>query len=925
MRRRFPRTSELVKVVEVMSQFRAKARFEVFKKGFARNDMIKEIQECDRQITRVFNCFPATVTMDFQLQQLVSERVQSTPIPMHMPTPIPSVSFEEPQHLTFPLPEIHEPVAPTPRRMSIPTSSVTIEEPQPTLPYPLSFQQPRKHESIAQTSSLRARLKEAGSGMPVLFPSPLTIRPQVFLGRDGELKIMIDLIFSSTSLARIAILGPGGVGKTVLAHAVLTHEKVVSRFGDSRYFVQCESLTSRDALLIALANLFSLPGTTSVGVEPRVLSALGSEECILCLDNFESLWDQPDPSKKAVEMLLAHITSLSSVTVLVAMRGAERPKETAWTWPMLPPLTNFPRDAAKRTWESLAGTCDEWAEKLIDAVDCLPLAVTLLCGLARVSTAETLWGHWQRENIALLAKDKGDKLASLEFSIGLSLDSVRMDTDGSSKRLLSILSLMPDGMPTFPSPEFRRLFPDIPDISRSLDTLLKCSLAVRTEDRVNHVSPMVRLYCERNHLASPEDRRALRDYYSTLGSHDYGNTNHELSEITPTPQIFDTPQTIPLLSEGDGQSPHLSDHSPLQKLLEVRKKSLIAHIPSLPGFENFLTPPSFDVLSSAAAQGPVIIVNQFPSSVVVLLKDSPPSLISTPSNFHERASQLKDGLLSVRQEKGIDSMEYDLTLASVLADLYELVGKPVIEKLRQLEVPEKSRVWWCPTSAFCSLPLHALGPIPSDDGSELYFLDLYITSYTPTLSALIESRKPRSLSKMLDKPSLLLVAHSKNQFGAREEIRVVQTIATTVTTLASATATPTTVVEHLRDHQFAHFVCHSLLEAGKPFEASFKLHGNNLSLLDIVRSQLPTAGFAFLSARHIEPTEDYVANSEEGLHLVAAMQYCGFRSVVGTLWAIADMDGADLSKDFYKMIFSESVSQIGVPYYEKSARHFSSP
>ena len=333
------------------------------------------------------------------------------------------------------------------------------------------------------------------------------------------------MIFSS-SAARIAILGPGGVGKTVLAHAVLTHEKVAYRFGDSRYLVPCESITSRDALLVALANSLSLlkPGrfdSYPEGLEPRVLSSLASEKCILCLDTFESPWDQPGPTKRAVETLLAHITALSSVTVLITLRGAERPKETAWTPPMLRPLNNFSRDAAKLAWKSVTGTCDEWAERLIDAVDSLPLAVTLLCSLAEVSTAETLWERWQKQNIALLEKERGDKLASLEFSISLSLKSNRMAADDFSKRLLGILSLLPDGIPELPPPEFRRLFPDIPDISRSLDTLLKCSLAVCTADRRVRVNPLVRLYCERHGFASPEDARTLRGYHIT-------------SEITPS-------------------------------------------------------------------------------------------------------------------------------------------------------------------------------------------------------------------------------------------------------------------------------------------------------------------------------------------------------------------------------------------------------
>jgi len=265
-----------------------------------------------------------------------------------------------------------------------------------------------------------------------------------------------------------------------------------------------------------------------MGLESRVLSAVASENCILCLDDFESPWDQPGPIKRPVEHLLADITALPSVTVLITMRGGERPKETAWTLPMLPPLTNFSREAAKRTWESLAGTCDEWAEKLIDAVDHLPLAVTLLGSLAEVSTAEALWERWQKENIAVVEKEKGDKFSSLDFSIALSLESGRMATDSSSRQLLGILSLLPDGLPASPSPEFRRLFPDIPDISRSLDTLLARSLAVRAADKRVQVNSLVRLYCENHGLAAPEDRRALRDYYVTLASHAYDDLGPDM-------------------------------------------------------------------------------------------------------------------------------------------------------------------------------------------------------------------------------------------------------------------------------------------------------------------------------------------------------------------------------------------------------------
>ncbi|KAH8977736.1 CHAT domain-containing protein [Lactarius akahatsu] len=208
-----------------------------------------------------------------------------------------------------------------------------------------------------------------------------------------------------------------------------------------------------------------------------------------------------------------------------------------------------------------------------------------------------------------------------------------------------------------------------------------------------------------------------------------------------------------------------------------------------------------------------------------------------------------------------------------------------------------------------------MGPIPSNDGEKRYFLDLYICSYTPSLSALIQSRNGGFSSKSSDRPSLLLVAQPDPSLptvgGEIQVVRALDTV-TEVTSLLSEAATPATVIDGFRHHRFVHFACHGTLEPGKPFEAGFELHGDErLTLLEIVRSELPTAEFAFLSACHTaEVTEGSVV--DEGLHLAAAVQYCGFRSVVGTMWATVDDDGRDLAKHFYKAMFSTSRGEQGM-------------
>ena len=366
----------------------------------------------------------------------------------------------------------------------------------------------------------------------------------------------------------------------------------------------------------------------------------------------------------------------------------------------------------------------------------------------------------------------------------------------------------------------------------------------------------------------------------------------------------------------EGMDPYGRGVMQRQKLLDVRER-LITQIRGLSGFDTFLKPPLFDTLRSAASHGPVIIINhcKWRSDILILLHNSPPSLIPTSDDFYVRANKLQDQLLGKRK-KGLESDAYEDALRDVLKELYELVGRPVIKRLNELKIPEQSRIWWCPTSVFCSLPLHAMGPIPSDVGPPRYFLDLYIPSYTPSLSALIDSHKPNS--QTFEKPSILLVLQpDESMVRALDEMKAVQRARSRATTLIGATATPIIVLERLRDHRFVHIVCHGLLEPGKPFDSSFKLHqGKRLSLIDIVRSQLPNAEFAFLAACHTAELTDE-SPADEALHLAAAMQYCGFRSVVGTMWAMADTDGQYLAENFYKSVFSGG--KQGVCHYERTA------
>lgn len=65
-----------------------------------------------------------------------------------------------------------------------------------------------------------------------------------------------------------------------------------------------------------------------------------------------------------------------------------------------------------------------------------------------------------------------------------------------------------------------------------------------------------------------------------------------------------------------------------------------------------------------------------------------------------------------------------------------------------------------------------------------------------------------------------------------------------------------------------------------------------------MQARLPNSELAFLAACHSAASESKVP--DEVLSLAAAMQFCGFKSIVGTLWTMNDSDGPILAEQVYK-------------------------
>ena len=344
---------------------------------------------------------------------------------------------------------------------------------------------------------------------------------------------------------------------------------------------------------------------------------------------------------------------------------------------------------------------------------------------------------------------------------------------------------------------------------------------------------------------------------------------------------------------------HLEAQMQRYRILSEEWEEVVGQIRKIEGFSNFLQAVPFATLQTAAAEGPVILINisKYRSDAIILHIDNLPILVNLPNVQPEHLAYLSEQL---RLAQDPDVTDPGKLFIPILRDLWDDIVSPVCDRLAQLGVPQKSRVWWCPTSELCALPLHAAGPYQSGKRN---LPDIYTSSYIPTLSSLIRAR-----SNMIEQPitpKLLFIGQPNELPKVQEEIDHVRQLGEFVDVVVGTDASRDTVLHGLQHHSWAHFACHGHLgDKSQPFQASFELDGGSrLTLLDLIQARLPNAELAFLSACHSAAGD--VSTPDERIHLASALQFCGFRSVVGTLWEMEDEDGPIISRDFYKYMFRE--------------------
>ncbi|KAJ6480400.1 hypothetical protein C8R45DRAFT_933318 [Mycena sanguinolenta] len=151
-------------------------------------------------------------------------------------------------------------------------------------------------------------------------------------------------------------------------------------------------------------------------------------------------------------------------------------------------------------------------EQFLQITDNIPLAVQLVATIAASEGCKAALERWKLERTSMLSAGY-DKRSNMEISIMLSLSSPRMVSLPQAVDLLSLMSLLSDGISNI---DLMQSEPPIPDIGKCQTTLICTALAY--VDHTGHFKVLapIREYIQTIHPPSPILVRPLRNHFKTL-------------------------------------------------------------------------------------------------------------------------------------------------------------------------------------------------------------------------------------------------------------------------------------------------------------------------------------------------------------------------------------------------------------------------
>lgn len=347
---------------------------------------------------------------------------------------------------------------------------------------------------------------------------------------------------------------------------------------------------------------------------------------------------------------------------------------------------------------------------------------------------------------------------------------------------------------------------------------------------------------------------------------------------------------------------------------------LLSRIRAQPGFADFHLPLTLARLRRAAAEGPIVYLTvRGEHGHALVVRDAPQQPVDvvdlpglSEAAAHEQAALLKEAVALAQDHEALaaDRVEAQHRLLAVLGWLWDAIAAPVLGHLGHTAEPEGEnwpRLWWCPVGILSMLPVHAAGHHHAE-GTSAAVMDRVVSSYTPTIRALIPPRERRTAPPRPGSTVVVAVPDApwvQPLPGADAEADTLRQLIPSATVLPAPGSRTghDSVTAALPRHEIAHFACHGVVDWDEPDESHLVLHDHAtkpLTVATIARMHLPHARLAYLAACSTHDTS--LTHADQATHLNAAFHMAGYRGVVGTLWPINDKHANPVTRAFYRRL-----------------------
>ena len=308
-------------------------------------------------------------------------------------------------------------------------------------------------------------------------PPPLPQAPANRFPRD---EIETRLLNHLDDLASIVLSGAVGIGKTTIALTILHHDRVKTKFGDSRYFMRCDNLANLESFLERLCDAIGFLPTKSgeqlrphLARRPPLLLVLDGVECVLdplaveskeIATTIEEISQYRRVCLIATSRMVVDIPSFQTVEVTTLSEGEARDLFYG-----LSPLDRSPV-----------------VDGLIASLDFHPLSVVLLAKAVREKSWDEprLLHEWGDDRTGVLKLDNNESLAAAIES-ALAAPTIKKLGPRAQETLVAIAAF-PGGVEEM---RVGRMFPGIDGVGEVIKVLCGFYLVERRNGFVRMLSP----------------------------------------------------------------------------------------------------------------------------------------------------------------------------------------------------------------------------------------------------------------------------------------------------------------------------------------------------------------------------------------------------------------------------------------------------